>query len=170
MLGSEDLLIHLATHGSRHAWRRLSWLAEFSALIPRTSKDAWRRVWESAARDDVDRPVGQALQISRQLFDTPIPGEAKRRVMDTRAMRGLARRAFSEMAAEEGTGPSGVRATFSEMFSYRARLGHSRAYRVRFLSTLLLAGGDIYDVALPDRLVWLYCFLRPVLWVRRLFR
>lgn len=65
VFSQEDLMIHLTAHGSRHAWRRLSWLAEFASLIPQTSDEVWGRVCASASRAGVERPLALGLLVSQ---------------------------------------------------------------------------------------------------------
>ena len=168
VFGRDDLLIHLAAHGAMHAWRRFSWLAEFARLIPRTSDEVWGRVWASASRAGVERPLAQGLLVSQQLFDTPIPEPVGRSITGDRPVRALAKYARWSMLHETYR-LTPVRTDFRTL-AYRARLRKSIRYRLRNFHSVIFSVHDLHQTVLPDRLVWLYYPLRPILWIKRRWR
>ena len=169
VLGPVDLLLHLLVHGSSHAWRRLSWLAELGRLIPRTSDETWREVAGVAAGAGIERPLRQGLLLSRRLFGTPIAEPLRQPTALDRAARSLAATAESCIAAERDRIRPGLSSVRFRLL-YKMRLRRSLGYRLSVLHSLARPHRDVLDIALPDRFAWLHYPLRPFLWIRRRWR
>lgn len=72
-LGREDLFLFLVTHGARHGWFRLRWLGDIDR-IARMPLD-WKCIFALMKKYRYEHMVGQALILSNQLLNTPIPNE-----------------------------------------------------------------------------------------------
>lgn len=76
LLGSEDLFLFLVTHGARHGWSRLRWLADINQIV-RQSLD-WAQI-KSLLKKYHYLPIGgQALTLVSQLLNTTISKEMMR--------------------------------------------------------------------------------------------
>lgn len=68
---TEHFLV-LCAHGSKHGWRELRWIYDLDQLSRRQTID-WVRLWRLAREHRAARAVGVGLELSRRLFDTPLP-------------------------------------------------------------------------------------------------
>ncbi len=72
-LCSEDLLILLCVHGSKHAWEQLKWVCDVAELIRRRPALDWSRVLFQAGEWGCRRMVMLGLAMAHSLFDTVLP-------------------------------------------------------------------------------------------------
>ena len=75
----EDLLLFLCVHGSRHLWRRLSWMADVAELVRRTDFD-WDAVLKKAERTRSHRMLSLGLLLAREVLGTALPPDVIARV------------------------------------------------------------------------------------------
>ena len=90
--GVEDLFLYLVTHGCKHGWFRLRWLADIDQFIRiRMNGENNVTLLKKYANDHLGRRSdlfgGQALILANQLLDTPID-----KVMNTFKIKGNSRR------------------------------------------------------------------------------
>ena len=67
------LLPYLAVHGASSAWFRIKWLADFAALVARTSPDALADLADQAPRLGAGRTFAAALILANRLLGTSLP-------------------------------------------------------------------------------------------------
>lgn len=72
-LCSEDLLILLCVHGSKHAWEQLKWICDVAELVRRRPALDWSRVLFQADEWGCQRMVLLGLAMAKNLFDTALP-------------------------------------------------------------------------------------------------
>jgi hypothetical protein len=164
-LDIQDLIPLLAAHGAKHAWRRLSWLAEPACLIPRISEEAWETICASVEKSGIRRALVQTVLISSRLFDTPVPERINEWLRKDSASSQLAHYALQQIAQENEVPGHGL-PTVRNLF-YISRLKSNHAYRSKTLQGIFLCISDFTEIELPDRLLWLYFLLRPIIWVAR---
>ncbi|MDN4526741.1 nucleotidyltransferase domain-containing protein [Fictibacillus fluitans] len=70
ILGKEDLFLFLTTHGARHGWSRLRWLADIDMLARQNIN--WENTIELMDKYSYKHIGGQALLLSANFFYTPI--------------------------------------------------------------------------------------------------
>jgi Uncharacterised nucleotidyltransferase len=84
-----ELFLYLCTHGSRHAWFRLKWIADIAALVRNSPAQFLISVSEHATKLGLERTFREAILLSHALFLAPVPSallaEAR---SDTHASRG----------------------------------------------------------------------------------
>lgn len=71
-LSTEDLLLALAAHGTRHLWNRLLWIADVSHLIGRCSIQ-WELLIARADSLGIKRTLLLALSLAGGLLGAPVP-------------------------------------------------------------------------------------------------
>ncbi len=64
----EDLLITLAVHGSKHLWRRLSWLVDIQGLLERSAPLEWDQVIDRASQWHAKRRLRFACALVENLL------------------------------------------------------------------------------------------------------
>jgi hypothetical protein len=73
VLPDVELFLYLCTHGSRHCWFRLKWLADIGALLSGMSGDLLDKITERAAFLGVERSLREALLLAHHLLAAPVP-------------------------------------------------------------------------------------------------
>lgn len=79
-LCSEDLLILLCVHGSKHAWEQLKWVCDVAELVRRRPALDWSRVLFQAGEWGCRRMVLLGLAMAHSLFDTVLPSVVLREI------------------------------------------------------------------------------------------
>lgn len=69
-LGKEDLFLYLIVHGARHGWFRLRWLKDIDQIV--RNRVDYKKFIQLAKKYGQKHLVGQALLLSKQLFNTPL--------------------------------------------------------------------------------------------------
>ena len=77
-ISPEDLLPILCVHGSRHLWRRLSWMADVAELVRRTELD-WDRVLEDAEKTRSRRMLFLGLLLAQGVLGATLPPDVTAR-------------------------------------------------------------------------------------------
>lgn len=81
-----DAVVHLASHGFRHAWGRLVWLCDIAHVMARADVD-----WETAAtlahRQHERVALSAALLAAAEVLGAPLPADAPRSPRAVRAAR-----------------------------------------------------------------------------------
>ncbi|WP_203290315.1 nucleotidyltransferase family protein [Metabacillus sp. cB07] len=71
LLGKEHLFLFLVSHGARHGWSRLRWLADIQQLIG--SGLDWSKIYESLKNYHMQSEGVQAITLAAELLSTKIP-------------------------------------------------------------------------------------------------
>lgn len=79
-LSSEDLLIILCVHGSKHAWEQLKWVCDVAELIRNRRGMDWSRVLYQAREWRCRRMVLLGLALANRLFQVDLPAAVSREV------------------------------------------------------------------------------------------
>ncbi len=77
---SEDTLLLLSLHGSKHFWRQLLWIADISEFAQSHPDLDWDQVWTRACAMRLNRMLAISLGLAHRLFSPPLPGEVLRRI------------------------------------------------------------------------------------------
>jgi len=73
VLSTEDRLLMLCVHGSRHKWERFSWIVDVGQFINRHDVN-WDDVWQRASEQNCKRMVALGPLLAHDLFGTELPG------------------------------------------------------------------------------------------------
>ncbi|MBB6635829.1 nucleotidyltransferase domain-containing protein [Cohnella thailandensis] len=168
MPGDEHLFLYLVTHGARHGWFRLRWLADIDKLARR--KLNWTAVLALLKKYKAVHLAAQALALASALLHTPIPQALKPFVYAGRG-RELAQRALGfirddiVLSTDPSTGDV-AKAYKSYLFDLKTR-PQKWAYAI---SRLYPSFRDAETLPLPRQLYFLYFPLRPFVWLWRQVR
>jgi len=167
-LGDEDLFAYLCMHGARHWWNRLKWLADVNALLASKPEDSIERLVRAAELRGTGRAAAQALLLCRRLLGATLPAQLTATLGRSATVRWLETTALQAMTTGHG-----------EQHPHEARLGTTRGslstfllgtswrYRLKELNLHLNNQTDMLTMPLPERLRFLYPFLRLPFWVLR---
>lgn len=70
---SEDLLVILCAHGSKHFWQRILWIADVAELIRQREDLDWDHVLDLSGRVGARRMVQLGIVAAAELLDAPVP-------------------------------------------------------------------------------------------------
>ena len=70
---TEELLLILCLHGSKHAWGSLGWLVDVAELIRQHPDLEWEWITTKAAQLTCARRLMVGLYLAHHLLDTPLP-------------------------------------------------------------------------------------------------
>ena len=165
MLGSEHLFLYLVSHGARHGWFRLRWLADIDRLARTRLNGA-----ELAAllrRYGCLHLGGQALLLASRLLGTPVTDGMKPLLADRRARR-LAQRSlrFIRTPVSLSTEP-GSPELAQDYKRYLFELKTNREKLIHLARMLYPSFRDAEALPLPRRWHFLYFPLRPFIWLWR---
>ena len=153
-----DLLLVLCSHGAKHAWGRLQWIADVAGIVGAAGDLDWDGLLERARTWRRQRMVLLGLRLAHELLAAPLPERVRELVAgDPQAAR-LARlareRLFDPQAGELGVG---------EQTRFLAAAMDSRLDAARFLARLALTPtpGDWEALTLPGWAMWGYYLVRP---------
>jgi hypothetical protein len=167
-LGEEDLFSYLCMHGALHCWSRLKWLADINALLTTAPEGGVELLVDAAEARGTGRAAAQALLLCRRLLATPLPDRLMATLAKSATVRWLEATALNAITTglgereprEERFGTTrGSLSTFL--------LGRSWRYRLSELGIHLINQTDVLAVPLPERLRFLYPFMRLPFWLWR---
>lgn len=78
-LSPVDYLIVLSSHGSKHFWKRLSWICDIDRLVENTEID-WDLAIKRASETESLRMVLLGLYLSEKLLKTDLPSNIKKKI------------------------------------------------------------------------------------------
>lgn len=157
-LGWPDAIVHLATHGYRHAWARLGWLCDIAHVMARDDVD-WHEVERRARRQREWVATAGALALAQALLGAALPEAI---VPGARARAAAAR--VEARVADGRLDPNGPGMVGDHWHSRDTRVERLR-YLWRVATTMTpadCAPGDPWPPSLVTRLV-----KRPLRLLRR---
>lgn len=78
VMSVEDVIPTLAAHGSKHMWRRLSWVADLAGLIMRDSDIDWDLVSHRATAWHCRRRLLSAIELSEHFYGVKVPSPLRK--------------------------------------------------------------------------------------------
>ena len=167
-LGEDDLFSYLCAHGAQHWWYQLKWLADIGALLGASAQDDAGRLYRAAEARGVGKAAAQAILLCQQILGTAVPDELVATLHKRASVRWLETTALRAVTA--GNGELEPRqllfgTTRGSLSSFL--LGRGWRYWLAELKSHLICQADVFTVALPRQLQFLYPLLRLPLWLLR---
>ena len=167
-------IVYLSVHGSIHRWYRLIWLHDMIAVLNRYRKEvAWDNVIAYAKNTGIERMVVQGMLLGSSAANTVVPSPAVLRMAEAdERIQSLYQMALEALSNENMMAKRSI-LNFDYYFSklYGFLLFKSPTYKIKYIKDhMTTISADWTYFSLPDRLFFLYHFMRPVLWFYRRFR
>lgn len=164
-LGQEDLTVFLISHGARHGWSRLRWLADIHQILNQDIE--WKLVYNLFKKHSNYHVGGQALLLVKACFQSPIPEGAHKFFITKKAKR-LAQGAFYYLEQMINLHTEPLAEDISAYHSRHLFSLMSTQQKAWFLLSFLYPyPEDAETLPLPSYLHFFYFPLRPVLWAWR---
>lgn len=156
----EENLVYLILHGSRHAWKRLSWLCDINCIIRNKALD-WEYVIRRARELGILHLVGQTMLLLKILFRSQLPIRPPLTKKDRRLAKRLAFLALPFLNSLDGEAELHSHPLFHAYKKYLLVRYKSIDKKVKFLISHFIPNAeDFQAVKLQDRYFFLYYLLR----------
>ncbi len=132
-LASEDYLVILNSHGSKHFWERFSWICDVARLVENTDID-WDLMIRRAKKVGSLRMVWLGLWMARKTLATEIPDEINKKIDAEPEIEDLGETFLEEIFAEEKKHQDWKEMAKIHM-KMREKIRHKLLYSKRLLST-----------------------------------
>jgi len=162
-LAIEPLLLYLCSHGSRHCWGSLGWIADIAWLIHRHESLDWNEVIRLAHVTKSRRMLWLGLLLAHELLDTALPETVLRQIKSNTVISRLAVQVCNWLFLPDES-IRGVLKRDLFYFGLQEKLGEKTGYLWRLLITPNIA--DWQFLRLPSALTFLYSALRPIRFLR----
>ncbi len=161
---TEDSLIILSVHNSKHFWERLQWVCDIAELVQVPRGIDWPLCLKEARCLGCERMLLLSLHLANSLLETPLPEEVLRRVKASSAVQTLAAHVRGQLFRQTRS-LLGV----SQRFLFRLRMMENPWEGVRYCWRLAMTPTeeDWEFVRLPARLAPLYSAVRPLRLIRK---
>jgi hypothetical protein len=162
-LSTEDLLLSLCVHGSKHFWERLAWICDVAELVKTRTDLNWSALLQHAAATKNDRMLILGLCLANRLLDAPLPVHVKSKT-EAEVIVSLAIKVEKRLFGGVGQPPVSIGQSFK--FNWAVRAGWRS--RLRYCRLLFQpTDADIETVPLPRPLRFVYYLMRPLGLFRR---
>jgi len=154
-IASEDLLIYLCAHGSKHLWQRLAWVCDIAALVRSQSLD-WDAAIARAA--GAERMLGLGLLLASDLLGLRLPRNIAVLIRQDESAVNLTERSKVRMFQVPAATPADTGDLLRMSLKSTGRLACGLRYLLGLV--MLPAEADWSMVCLPSTLFFLYYPLR----------
>lgn len=158
----EDLLFALCVHGGKDFWERLVWVVDVARLIETQPEMDWEKVWQIARSAHAERLLLTGLHLAVTICETTLPAQMARRINADPSLTRLAARVAAGWWQTSGVHFSTLKSA-SLHLALRERLRTKMGYVLGYAAVLATPTKKEWDwLPLPDRLFFLYYWLRPL--------
>jgi hypothetical protein len=126
----ENLLWFLCVHGTKHQWKRLSWLCDIAELIRAYPELNWEQVLIQATKLGIERRLYLGLLLVSCLLETPLPRAVEKKIHSTPYIKPLVQQVMEK--AFDGVEHT-TRIPYFERFIFQLRAMDHITDRGRYL-------------------------------------
>lgn len=159
------LLVYLCLHGSKHSWERIAWICDIDRLL-RSSRIDWGKALDIAEGSHSNRSFYLGLNLCSSFLQTPLPDSVIKKMgkYDVTELKALTLTNLSEKGSTRNELQNNRKSFF-----YQSKLYDSKIDKIYFcLNTFFgISTTDCQTLLLPEKLRFLYIFLRPFLLLYR---
>jgi len=160
---AEDMMVILCLHGSKHLWRRLSWICDVAQLLRTRRGIDFKRVMEWTILPPHRRMFLLGLSLAKDLLGAPMPEWVWQKVQNDSTTTGIAFRLKRELF-DMPHGPQGIEETIFFQLKIRDRFRDKLGYCIQEIRILMTVPSfaDYESIPLPESLFLLYYVVRPI--------
>jgi hypothetical protein len=158
-LSREDLVLLLAMHGTKHEWQCAEQVLSLAALVSRSAALRWEQLLDRATALGSRRVLLLGLNLSRSMFDCPLPERIVAEIDGDRMVAVLTAQVWDYFLGIRKPATSAMQTAL-----FQARSRERRMDRVRYWMLKVFAPNweEVEWLPLPRALMPLYWLLRPV--------
>lgn len=155
---NELLLVYLCSHGTRHRWTSLGWVADVAWLVDQWQID-WDKAFKLARRTKSLRMLRLGLLLAIGLFGAEIPSAVEAQLEKDAVVRKLALQVCEWLFNLGGSSSEVIKRSLFYLQLHESA-GAKAAYLWRLIATPNIA--DWQFCSLPNALTFLYPLIRPI--------
>ncbi len=152
-LSTEDYLLFLCVHGSKHLWARLNWTCDIHEFLSAHPGIDWTRCLERAGKQGCERMLLLGMTLASDLLETKLPAPVEARIQSDLKVRTLAEE-IQTYFLQDRERPPNVFEAFRPFLALRERWRDKAAYCWRNVTTPRV--NHLGIVSLPRSLWFLY--------------
>jgi putative nucleotidyltransferase-like protein len=133
-LSLEDALVWMCTHGAKHFWERLMWVADLAAMIERQQSLHWNAASEIAVELGAQRIVHIGVLLACELLGARPPQEVEKRARQDHTACALVREIETWLPATGQASPKLLRRVL-----FRARMRGGLFHGIGYVTRLSLS-------------------------------
>ncbi len=158
---TEELLLYLCIHGSKHLWERIEWIKDIDLLI-RTQDIDWEKVLKEVESSKFETMFYLGLLLSMELLKTPLSENITKRISDIKVLQPLSIFILKSWQ----TPKSAFQKTTAIL-----KLFPGLKKKLSYLNKILIkpSFNEYWYIDFPKGFYWLYYFLRPYLLIKKYF-
>jgi hypothetical protein len=155
---SEDLLLALCIHGSKHLWERLAWVCDIAGLIATQTDLNWQELIGRARSTGSERMLFLGLRLAADLLEAPLPKHVEAALNADASVAALAHDVVRDLFT-----PALTRTGMSGYFRFQLRARRRLRDKLNYLRfTITPNEEDLVRLKLPRALTFIYYLVRPV--------
>lgn len=158
-LSTEDMLLFLCIHASKHGWDRLSLIRDVALLIHSDQSIDWSRAIRQAKAQRCERMLFLALYQAKDLFRIELPGEVAESMQQDSALNSLVERIYIRFLSDVDSSPHFFE---NQLFPLRAMDRSWDKFRYSFDALLTPTPLEWQLISLPRGFSPLYYLIRPM--------
>jgi len=155
---TEDLLLALCIHGSKHLWERLAWVCDIAGLIATQTDLKWQELISRAHSSGSERMLFLGLRLAADLLEASLPRQVHDAVNADTSVAALAQDVVRDLFT-----PALTRTGISGYFRFQLRARRRLRDKLNYLRfTFTPNEEDLVRLKLPPALNFIYYLMRPV--------
>lgn len=156
---TEDLLIYLCIHGSKHLWERIGWIKDIDLMI-RTQTIDWEKLAVKLNNSRFERMFLLGLFLSNHFFQTPLPTIFRQQLKDKNWLKKLNRFVSSDWQHHRNMFHNSV-----AMLQLFPTLKMKLLYLLKVI--IKPSRNEYRYIDLPERMYWIYYLVRPYMLTKK---
>ena len=167
VLPTEQLLLYLCAHGSKHLFERLEWICDIDRAVRSSLNINWELLINEAEKLGVKRMLYLGLALSQQFFSLELPEMIQKNIAEDKEIPKLISKVIEvnfSQTSQEGKSYS----SFGLLWSMREDLSNQLRFAWRGLFAPKF--DDFVFIQLPKHLTFLYPIVRPYRLVTKYFK
>lgn len=163
-LASEDLLLVLCVHGSKHSWEDLALICDVARLVQADGGIQWGRLIEQASALGSKRMLLLGLLLGSELLGVALPREISQEIQADPKVETLARQVRERLFVEDASSSEDRRDKRVRIQTFHLKVSERLRDKVQYCFHALLDPNqsDCKYLELPGPLWPLYYVTRPV--------
>lgn len=167
ILPTEQFLLYICAHGSKHLFERLEWICDIDRTIRSNPGINWKHLLIEADNRGISRMVNLGLALSQALFKLNLPEIIQEHIDKDREIPQLIAKVIEvnfSQTSQEGKNHSSFRVLWSmrEKFSDRIRFAWRGLFTPKF--------DDFVFIQLPRHIAFFYPLVRTYRLLKKYFR
>ena len=160
VLSNENNLLYLCLHASKHLFEQLKWLCDIDRLVRDNEEMDFSALYNKAYSLQVQEPFLLALQMSRTLYNTPVPLLVDMKMTPRTQL--LLKKSLQHFTDDFTTLDEGRKKRLRLLFVQELNGDKQNRFLALFIYLFKPSSVDYIYYDLPKDLIFIYPILRPV--------